>query len=175
MKTLKKGPSPWCNYIHISTPKGNIMSKFFVHENGICESVNVGSGTRIWAFTHIFAGAVIGEDCNICNNVFIENNVIIGNRVTIKCGVQLWDGLRIGDDVFVGPNATFTNDKLPRSKHYKNSVLHTTIEKAASIGANSTILPGIKIGKKAVIGAGSVVTRDVPPMAIVTGNPVVLA
>jgi acetyltransferase-like isoleucine patch superfamily enzyme/dTDP-4-dehydrorhamnose 3,5-epimerase-like enzyme len=144
---------------------------YFKHANSIVESENIGRGTRIWAFSHILAGAKIGEDCNICDHVFIENDVIIGNRVTIKCGVQLWDGIRIEDDVFIGPNVTFTNDKFPRSKQYPDKFLETYIRKGASIGGNSTILPGINIGRNAMIGAGSVVTKDVPPNAIVMGNP----
>lgn len=115
--------------------------------------------------------AVIGEDCNICDGVFIENDVLVGNRVTVKCGVQLWDGLVVGDDVFIGANATFTNDRFPRSKQYPEQFLKTIIRKGASIGANATILPGLEIGSGAVIGAGAVVTRDVPPNAIAVGNP----
>jgi len=145
--------------------------KYFVHPQGICESARIGEGTRIWAFAHVLPGATIGRDCNICDHVFIENDVTVGDRVTVKSGVQLWDGLRVGDEVFIGPNATFTNDKFPRSKRYQHSVLQTTIANGASIGANATILPGIKIGGEAMVGAGSVVTRDVPPKAVVMGNP----
>src|SRR5579862_7577841 len=144
---------------------------FHVHPKGICESINVGDGTRIWAFAHVLPGARIGTDCNICDHVFVENDVIIGDRVTIKCGVQLWDGVSIGDDVFIGSNATFTNDKFPRSKHHLETALRTIVEPEASIGANSTILPGLRIGRAAMIGAGAVVTRDVTPRAIVVGNP----
>lgn len=148
------------------------MSKhFYVHPNGICESQNLGNNTRIWAFAHILPGAKIGSDCNICDHVFIENDVVVGDRVTIKSGVQLWDGIRLADDVFVGPNVTFTNDRFPRSKHYPENFLETRVEKGASIGAGSVILPGIVIGMNAMVGAGSVVTRTVPPNAIVLGNP----
>lgn len=147
------------------------MRNFFVHENGICESKKVGEGTKVWAFAHVLSGAKIGADCNICDHVFIENDVVIGDRVTIKCGVQLWDSVRIGDDVFIGPNATFTNDHFPRSKQYPDKFLETIIEDSASIGANATLLPGIRVGYKAMIGAGAVVIRDVPPNAIVVGNP----
>jgi UDP-2-acetamido-3-amino-2,3-dideoxy-glucuronate N-acetyltransferase len=147
------------------------MNGCFIHPQALCESTKIGSETRIWAFSHILPGAVIGADCNICDHVFIENDVVIGDRVTVKCGVQLWDGLRIGNDVFIGPNATFTNDKHPRSKHYQSQVLQTHLEAGASIGANATILPNIRIGAKAMVGAGSVVTRDVPSRAIVAGNP----
>lgn len=141
------------------------------HPQAICESTNVGSGTRIWAFVHVLAGAVIGKDCNICDGVFIENDVVIGDRVTIKSGVQLWDGLTIEDDVFIGPNATFTNDPFPRSKQYLPQYKRTIVRPNASIGANATILPGLEIGAGAMIGAGAVVTRSVPPNAIVIGNP----
>ncbi len=143
----------------------------FVHPNGLCETASVGERTRIWAFAHVLAGASIGEDCNVCDGVFVENDVVVGNRVTIKCGVQLWDGVRLEDDVFVGPNATFSNDKFPRSKQHQESVPETRVSKGASIGANATILPGIVIGTDAMVGAGAVVTRDVPPKAIVVGNP----
>lgn len=144
---------------------------FFQHPQAIVESKKVGQRTRVWAFTHVLPGATIGEDCNICDFVFIENDVTIGNRVTIKSGVQLWDGIVLEDDVFVGPNATFTNDRFPRSKQYPESFPKTVIQKGASIGANATILPGVVIGAGAMVGAGSVVTKDVPPHAVVYGNP----
>lgn len=144
---------------------------FFKHEQAIVESKNVGKGTRVWAFAHVLPGAVIGRDCNICDHVFVENDVKVGDRVTVKCGVQLWDGLRVENDVFIGPNATFTNDAFPRSKQYPEAFAETVIGEGASIGANATILPGIKIGRRAMIGAGAVVTRNVPANAIVTGNP----
>jgi acetyltransferase-like isoleucine patch superfamily enzyme len=119
----------------------------------------------------VLPGARIGSDCNICDGVFVENDVVVGDRVTVKCGVQLWDGLTLEDDVFVGPNATFTNDRFPRSKSYPDRFEKTIIRQGASIGANATILPGIEIGAGAMVGAGSVVTRSVPPNAIVAGNP----
>src|SRR5512139_919371 len=144
---------------------------FFVHPQGLCESAKVGQGTRIWAFAHVLPGATIGRDCNICDHVFIENDVVLGDRVTVKCGVQLWDGLRVGDDVFIGPNATFSNDKFPRSKHYQRAILRTHIDTGASVGAGAVVLPGLRIGTRAMVGAGAVVTHDVPPRAIVTGNP----
>jgi UDP-2-acetamido-3-amino-2,3-dideoxy-glucuronate N-acetyltransferase len=143
----------------------------FKHEKSIVESKSIGPGTRIWAFAHILPGAVIGSDCNICDHTFIENDVIVGDRVTIKCGVQLWDGVRLEDDVFVGPNATFTNDRFPRSKKYPEKFPVTLVKRGASIGANATILPGIVIGQYAMIGAGAVVTKNVPPHSIVAGNP----
>jgi UDP-2-acetamido-3-amino-2,3-dideoxy-glucuronate N-acetyltransferase len=144
---------------------------YFKHELAVVESSAVGAGTRIWAFAHILPGAQIGADCNICDHTFIENDVVIGDRVTIKCGVYVWDGIRLEDDVFVGPNATFTNDKMPRSGVRHKQVPVTTVKAGASLGANSTIMPGITIGSRALVGAGAVVTRDVPPWAIVTGSP----
>ena len=147
------------------------MNNNFHHKSLVDDGAVIGQGTRVWAFTHILSGAKIGADCNICDHVFIENDVQVGDRVTIKCGVQLWDGVRLGDDVFVGPNATFTNDKTPRSKEYPSNFLETYIQKGASIGANATILPGVKIGSRAMVGAGAVVTKDVPSNAIVSGNP----
>jgi len=144
---------------------------YFVHALGVCESRQVGAGTRVWAFTHILPGARIGKECNLCDHVFVENDVHLGDRVTIKSGVQLWDGIRLEDDVFVGPNATFTNDPFPRSKRYPEAFAKTVVERAASIGANATLLPGVRIGMRAMVGAGAVVTRDVPPNAIVVGNP----
>src|SRR5262245_20733528 len=124
----------------------------FVHPQALCESTSIGSGTRVWAFAHVLPGAVIGADCNVCDHVFIENDVVIGDRVTIKSGVQLWDGLRIADDVFLGPNATFSNDKYPRSKQYQAKVEITHVERGASIGAGAVILPGLRIGSKAMVG-----------------------
>lgn len=147
------------------------MEQHYQHPHAIVETKTIGKGTRIWAFAHILPGAKIGSDCNICDHVFIENKVAIGNRVTIKCGVQLWDGITLEDDVFVGPNATFTNDPFPRSRQYPAEFPKTRVRKGASIGANATILPGLTIGQSAMIGAGAVVTRDVPPNAIVVGNP----
>jgi acetyltransferase-like isoleucine patch superfamily enzyme/dTDP-4-dehydrorhamnose 3,5-epimerase-like enzyme len=147
------------------------MSEPFVHAQGLCESKTVGRGTRIWAFAHVLPGARLGADCNVCDHVFIENDVVVGDRVTIKCGVQLWDGVTLEDDVFVGPNATFTNDRFPRSKHYPEKFARTVVKAGASIGANATLLPGITVGSRAMVGAGAVVTRDVPPLAVVVGNP----
>ena len=147
------------------------MTDYFVHEKALCETTRIGAGTRIWAFAHILPDAVIGADCNLCDGVFIENDVVLGDRVTIKCGVQVWDGITIEDDVFVGPNATFTNDRFPRSKVYPEQFAKTLVRRGASIGANATILPGLEIGAGAMIGAGAVVTRSVPPHAIAVGNP----
>lgn len=144
----------------------------FIHPHALIEpGATIGAGTRVWAFAHVLGRARLGAGCNICDHTFIENDVVVGDRVTVKCGVQLWDGVEIGDEVFIGPNATFTNDKYPKSGNRGFKVLHTRVGRGASIGANATILPGITIGEGAVVGAGAVVTRDVPPNAVVTGNP----
>jgi len=149
------------------------MAQFFQHDKALVESEHIGEGSRVWAFAHILPGARVGRECNICDYVFIENDVVVGDRVTVKCGVQLWDGVTLEDDVFVGPNATFTNDPFPRSKQFLSSdtLKRTVVRKGASIGANATILPGITIGERAMVGAGAVVNRNVPPEAIVVGNP----
>ena len=147
------------------------MADFFQHEKALCESTHVGKGTRIWAFAHVLPGARIGADCNVCDGVFIENDVIVGDRVTLKCGVQLWDGIRLEDDVFIGPNATFANDPFPRSRQQPAEFPKTVVRKGASIGANATILPGLEIGEGAMIGAGAVVTKNVPAHAVMVGNP----
>jgi acetyltransferase-like isoleucine patch superfamily enzyme/dTDP-4-dehydrorhamnose 3,5-epimerase-like enzyme len=143
----------------------------FIHPDARCESRKVGRGTRVWAFAHVLPEAEIGEDCNVCDHTFLENDVVVGDRVTIKCGVQLWDGLRIEDDVFVGPNATFMNDPFPRSRAHLGEHPKTLVRRGASIGANATVLPGIEVGRNAMVAAGAVVTHSVPPNAIVAGNP----
>lgn len=143
----------------------------FIHPQALCETDQVGDGTRIWAFAHVLAGAVVGSDANICDGVFIEEDVVVGDRVTVKCGVQLWNGTRIADDVFIGPNATLTNDPFPRSRQVPERFPQLRIERGASVGANATILPGLTIGRGAMVGAGAVVTKDVPANAIVRGNP----
>jgi UDP-2-acetamido-3-amino-2,3-dideoxy-glucuronate N-acetyltransferase len=142
-----------------------------IHVLSDVQSPHIGKGTRVWQYCVVLPDARIGDECNICSHVFIENNVIIGNRVTVKCGVQIWDGIRISDDVFIGPNVAFTNDPFPRSRQIMREHPTTTIHRGASIGANATILPGISIGRNSMIAAGAVVTRDVPPYAIVKGNP----
>lgn len=142
-----------------------------IHPLADVKTKYLGEGTRIWQFCVVFGEAKIGSNCNICANVLIENDVIIGDNVTIKSGVQLWDGVRIEDNVFIGPNATFTNDLMPRSKVYPHKYLQTVIKVGASIGANATILPGVTVAEGAMVGAGAVVTRSVPPNAIVVGNP----
>lgn len=142
-----------------------------IHHHADVHTDDIGEGTRVWQFAVILPGAIIGRDCNICAHTLIEQGVVLGDRVTVKSGVFLWAGTRIGDDVFIGPNATFTNDRFPRSKHYPEQFSGVVVEDGASIGANSTLLPGIKIGKAAMVGAGAVVTKDVPPGAVVFGNP----
>lgn len=150
------------------------MESVQIHPQSDVQSHLIGAETRIWQFSVVLPEAKIGSGCNLCANVFVENDVIVGNNVTIKNGVQLWDGVRIGDGVFIGPNVTFTNDRFPRSKQYPESYLQTIVGPGASIGANATILPGLTIGAGAMISAGAVVTKDVPPNAIVVGNPGVI-
>lgn len=142
-----------------------------IHPLSDVKSKNIGKDTNIWQFCVVFPKAKIGDNCNICANVLIENDVTVGNNVTVKSGVQLWDGITVEDDVFIGPNATFTNDLFPRSKNSDWKLSKTIIKKGASIGANATILCGITIGENAMIGAGSVVTKDVPDGEIWMGNP----
>jgi acetyltransferase-like isoleucine patch superfamily enzyme len=143
----------------------------FIHPSSDVQSKQIGEGTRIWQYVVVLPGAVIGREGNICSHCFIENKVVVGDRVTVKCGVQLWDGVTLEDDVFVGPNVTFTNDQQPRSRNGAAQLLPTLVKKGASIGANATILPGLIIGEGSMIGAGAVVTKDVPPRTLVVGNP----
>ncbi|HLY05901.1 MAG TPA: WxcM-like domain-containing protein [Rhizomicrobium sp.] len=147
------------------------VSTYYKHPEALVESAEIGPRTRIWAFAHILAGARIGADCNICDHTLVEGGVRIGDRVTVKPGVQLWEGVTLEDDVFIGPNATFTNDRFPRSRQRPAKFARTRVERGASIGANATVLPGLVIGERAMIGAGAVVTRDIPGCAIVAGNP----
>lgn len=142
-----------------------------VHSLADCKNNNIPESTRIWQFCVIFPDCHIGENCNICANVLIENDVVIGNNVTIKSGVQLWDGVTLEDNVFVGPNVTFTNDVFPRSGNKEYTMLRTLVRRGASIGANCTILPGVTIGEGSMIGAGSVVTKDIPSGELWIGNP----
>lgn len=141
-----------------------------IHPKSDVQSSKIGAGTAIWQFTVVLPGATIGMNCNINSHCFIENDVNIGNEVTIKCGVYIWDGITIEDNAFIGPNVTFINDRFPRSKQ-SFDLLKTFIRHGASIGANSTLLPGITVGAYALIGAGSVVTRDVPDNTLWIGNP----
>lgn len=142
-----------------------------IHPTADVQSGSIGVGTRVWQFVVVLPNAVIGADCNICSHCFIENDVVIGDRVTIKSGVQLWDGMRVADDVFIGPNATFTNDRHPRSGHRNYNQQRTILDAGCSIGAGAVVLPGLRVGKGAMVGAGAVVTRDVPDGATVVGNP----
>ena len=142
-----------------------------IHPLADIQAKNIGLKTRIWQFVVIFPNAHIGADCNICSHSLIESDVVIGDRVTVKSGVQLWDGLRVGDDVFIGPNASFANDRFPRSRKKPEKFLVTTLHDGASIGAGAVILPGLEIGRNAMVAAGAVVTRSVPPNAVVVGNP----
>ena len=147
------------------------MKQSLIHTLADVQSSHIGEGTRVWQFVVVLSGAKIGQDCNICSHCIIENDVVIGNRVTVKSGVQLWDGIRLGNDVHIGPNVTFTNDKYPKSRNSSFLCLETWVDDGASIGGGSTILPGIHIGAGATVGAGSVVTKDVPPGVTVVGNP----
>ena len=142
-----------------------------IHKLADVQSSNIGEGTQIWQYCVVLKDATIGKNCNINCQVFVENDVIIGDDVTIKPGVQIWDGLRIASKVFIGPNVTFTNDLVPRSKQYPDSFEKTIIKEGASIGANATVLAGNTIGEYAVIGAASVVTKDIPPYTLWFGNP----
>ena len=147
------------------------MMNIKIHPMADVQTTDIGDGTQIWQFAIILKEATIGKNCNINCHTFIENDVKIGNNVTVKAGVYIWDGIEIANDVFLGPNVTFVNDKYPRSKQYPENFQKTIIEDFVSIGANATILGGIKIGKYALIGAGTVVTRDIPPFSLVKGNP----
>ncbi|MEN5058239.1 acyltransferase [Sphingobacterium kitahiroshimense] len=142
-----------------------------IHPTADVQTNQIGDNTIVWQYSVILLGARIGNNCNINFNVFIENDVTIGDNVTIKSGVQVWDGVRIEDDVFIGPNVTFTNDMVPRSKHYPESFKETIVCKGCSIGANSTIVAGTILGAYAFVGAGSVVTKSISPYHVYYGNP----
>lgn len=144
-----------------------------IHPSSDVQSDYIGNDTNIWQYCVVLPGARIGTNCNICANVIIENDVVVGDNVTIKSGVQLWDGVTLEDNVFIGPNVTFTNDLVPRSKHYPEKFSRTLIKKGASIGANATIIAGNTVGEYALIGAGSVVTKDIPKNTIWYGNPAI--
>ena len=143
----------------------------FIHPLSDVQSRDIGDGTRVWQFAVVLEGAKIGKSCNICAHTFIEGGATVGDNVTVKCGVQLWDGLLVGDNVFIGPNVTFCNDKHPRSGNRDFRLLQTVVEDDVSIGANATILPGVRLCRGCVVGAGAVVTRDVPAGHTVVGNP----
>ena len=149
----------------------NEVNKPFIHPLSDVMSTTIGQKTKVWQYSVILPNAVIGENCNICAHTLIENDVVIGNNVTVKSGVYIWDGITLKDNVFIGPCVTFTNDKKPRSKQYPNEFPKTVVEEGASIGANATLLPGITIGKNALVGAGAIVTKNVPENAIMVGNP----
>jgi acetyltransferase-like isoleucine patch superfamily enzyme len=145
-----------------------------IHRFALCESEDVGAGTRVWAFAHVLAGATVGRDCNVCDHVFVEDQVRIGDRVTLKNGVALWNGVVLDDDVFVGPNAVFTNDLAPRAAPYgttPDQLMATHVGRGATIGANATVICGVTIGANAFVAAGAVVTRDVPAHGLVIGTP----
>jgi len=146
----------------------------YVHPTALCETSEIGNGTRIWAFVHLMEGAKIGSDCNICDNVFVESGAIVGNGVTVKNSVLIWDKVTIEDEVFLGPNVVFTNDKVPRSGQFKNApdkFFLTTVKHGASIGANATIICDVIIGEYALVGAGSLINKNVPAYALMVGNP----
>lgn len=157
------------------------MSDIFIHEKALVETDQIGSGTRIWAFAHVMSGAVIGKECNIGDHAFIEAGVRIGNGVTIKNNALIWKGVQIADYVFIGPNVVFTNDLRPRSPRMplmkaqglseSDWLAETFVEEGASVGANATIVAGVTLGRYCMVGAGSVVTKDVEPFALVVGNP----
>jgi UDP-2-acetamido-3-amino-2,3-dideoxy-glucuronate N-acetyltransferase len=161
----------------------SLATHIFVHPRALCESEEVGPGTRIWAFAHVMKGAVVGRDCNIGDHAFIEAGARIGDRVTVKNQAMVWDGVELGDDVFIGPGVSFTNDLFPRSPRtplpavaarYRDRVgwlARTLVEKGASIGARCVVLPNITIGAYAMVGAGAVVARDVPSHALMVGAP----
>ncbi|HZN55444.1 MAG TPA: N-acetyltransferase [Candidatus Polarisedimenticolaceae bacterium] len=142
-----------------------------IHADALVETDAVGQGTRVWAFAHLAPGSRVGRDCNVCDHTFVESGVVLGDRVTVKCGIYLWTGVTCEDDVFLGPNVVFTNDLFPRSGQHPESYVPTLVRTGASLGANSTILAGNTIGRYAMVGAGSVVTRSVPDHALVVGNP----
>lgn len=142
-----------------------------IHKLSDVQSNNIGDNTNIWQFCVVLEDAKIGSNCNVNAHVFIENDVNIGDNVTIKSGVQIWDGITLEDNVFIGPNVTFTNDFLPRSKQYPDKFLKTTVKKGSSIGANSTIVAGVIVGEYSMIGAGSVVTKNIGQQELWYGNP----
>jgi len=154
-----------------SNEPGTTKAAPFVHGLADCQSSSIGAGTRVWQFTVVLPGAVIGEDCNINCHCFVENDVLLGDRVTVKAGVYLWDGLVVEDDVFIGPNATFTNDRFPRSRVWPEAFPRTVIRRGASIGAGAVVLPGLEVGEGAMVGAGAVVTRNVPAHCLAVGSP----
>lgn len=144
---------------------------FYKHPQSLVETAQIGAGTTIWAFVHVLPDVVIGKNCNICDHCFIEGGVIIGDNVTLKCGIYLWKGVILYDNVFLGPNVVFTNDLRPRSRQHDYTLTETHVHFGASLGANSTVLAGVHIGRFAMSGVGSVITRHVKDHALVYGNP----
>jgi len=142
-----------------------------IHPLADVQSDQIGDGTTVWQWSVVLAGAKIGSDCNLNAHTLVEGGAVIGDRVTLKSGVFVWSGITLEDDVFCGPNATFTNDKYPRSKVYPDHWPQTLVKRGASIGAGAIILPGVTIGERAMIGAGAVVTKDVPDGETWAGNP----
>ncbi len=153
--------------------EGGLDQSVFIHERALCESVDIGPRTRVWAFAQVMEGARIGADCNICGHSFIESGVVVGDGVTIKNGVQIFDKVTLEDSVFVGPGAVFTNDLNPRAavKKPPDAFLTTVVKKGATLGANVTVVCGVVIGEQAFVGAGAVVVRNAPAHALVVGNP----
>jgi UDP-2-acetamido-3-amino-2,3-dideoxy-glucuronate N-acetyltransferase len=145
--------------------------KVFIHETALVAADRVGAGTTVWAFCNLLPGSRVGRDCQICDRVFVEGGAVIGDNVTVKCGVSVWDGITVEDGAFVGPGVMFTNDPRPRSGRHLDAYPRTIIGRWASLGAGAIILPGLKVGAYALVGAGAVVTRDVPPFALMTGSP----
>ena len=144
---------------------------FFIHPSALVETDRIGEGTRIWAFAHVMAGATVGAHCNIGDHVFIESNVRLGNYVTVKNGVSIWEHVHIADSVFIGPQVVFTNDRFPRNPKSSWNPEATRIEEGVTIGANATLLCGLRVGTRAFSGAGAVVTRHVPAHGLMFGNP----
>jgi len=144
-----------------------------IHPLADVQTADIGDGTHVWQFCVVCKGAKIGRSCNICSHCFVEGGAVIGDDVTVKCGVQVWNSITLEDGVFVGANATFTNDRHPKSGNRGFLLEKTVVRRGASIGVGSVILPGVTIGENAIVGAGSVVTHDVPPGATVVGNPAV--
>jgi UDP-2-acetamido-3-amino-2,3-dideoxy-glucuronate N-acetyltransferase len=144
-----------------------------VHPRGLCESDTVGEGTRVWAFAHVMAGAVVGRDCNICDCAFVEDGAVLGDGCTVKNGTLVFSGVTCEDSVFLGPNVLFTNDMRPRAAIHRpaEELLPTTVRRGASLGAGVVVVCGTEIGEHAFVAAGAVVTRDVSAHALVVGNP----